>query len=312
METQNIDTASVFKPHTGLPFPVRNLLNSILKGINQIEKNPIEQIKVPDLCVILGSGFGGKILSDEKESLIIPYSKLDGFPQTTVEGHAGRLVINETQGKRVIFLDGRKHFYEGAPLEEIVRPVRALASWGVQNFLITNSVGGMNLTYSPGDFMVIEDHINKMGVSPIFGKNNEALGVRFPDMSKAYSEKLMNVAKQAANEVKMVLHKGKYVAVPGPQFETPAEVVYLRNSTKADAVGMSVVPEVIALNHMKHYKKEDGSKGIRDIQILGFSCVSNKAAGLDEKSLTHEDVMETGEKNSDLFQKWLSEFIKLI
>ena len=138
------------------PFEVRNLLNAILKVINQTNKLPFDEIKAPDLCVVLGSGFGGKVLNRKENDLIIPYSKLDGCPQTTVEGHAGRLVITEIENKTVAFFDGRKHYYEGVSMEEIVRPIRAMALWGVKNFLLTNSTGGMNPNYEPGDFMFIK------------------------------------------------------------------------------------------------------------------------------------------------------------
>jgi purine-nucleoside phosphorylase len=229
--------------------------------------------------IILGSGLGSfaDTLENRKET---PYSDIPGWPKSTAGGHAGKLVTGQLGGIDVIVAAGRAHLYEGYTAQQVAYPIRELASRGVTKLVITNAAGGVNLSYKPGDLVLISDHINLMGVNPLTGPNEEHFGPRFPDMSDAYSHEYREIAKQAG-----VLKEGVYAALPGPSYETPAEIRYLR-TIGADLVGMSTVPEVIAANHM-------------GIKVLGISCVTNMAAGILPRKLTHQEVIETGDRVKD-------------
>ncbi len=218
---------------------------------------------------------------------IVPYNKIPHFPVTTVEGHKGQLIIGDFEGKRVIAMQGRFHYYEGYSMEEVVYPVRVMGQLGVKNLIITNAAGGINLDFQPGDLMVIKDHINLLGVNPLKGANISQLGERFPDMSEAYNMDLRELASITAKDLTINIRKGVYAAVTGPSYETPAEIRYLR-TIGADAVGMSTVPETIAANHM-------------GIKVLGISCITNMAAGVLDAKLNHEEVVETANKVKDKF-----------
>jgi purine-nucleoside phosphorylase len=234
--------------------------------------------------IILGSGLGGfaDTLDNRTETA---YSQIPGWPASTAIGHAGKLVIGRLGDTEVIVASGRAHLYEGYTAQQVAYPIRELARRGVTKLVITNAAGGVNLNYKPGDLVLISDHINLMGVNPLAGANDESLGPRFPDMSEAYSSAYRAIAKEAGVALGLTLTEGVYAAVPGPSYETPAEIRYLR-TIGADLVGMSTVPEVIAANHM-------------GITILGISCVTNMAAGILPQKLTHTEVIETGERVKD-------------
>lgn len=235
----------------------------------------------PTIGLVLGSGLG--VLADEIENpVIIPYHEIPGFTVSTVVGHKGQLVIGKLQGKQVVAMQGRFHYYEGHGLDAVVFPIRVMKMLGVETIIVTNAAGGINENYQPGNLMLIADHINMTFRNPLIGPNDEQLGARFPDMSEAYSKALRGLAKEVAAEQGIELKEGVYVGLLGPSYETPAEIRMLR-ILGGDAVGMSTVPEVIVAKHMK-------------MNVLGISCISNMAAGILEQPLSHEEVMETTEK----------------
>jgi len=229
----------------------------------------------PRAGVVLGSGLGA--FAEELSGRIeIPYSEIDGWPPSTAVGHAGKLVLGSLEGVVVAVLAGRAHLYEGYTPSQVVFGVRLLGALGVRSFVFTNAAGGINLDYQRGALVLISDHINLQGANPLLGPNDDSLGPRFPDMSEAYSKRYREIARQLDPELK----EGVYAAVLGPNYETPAEIRYLR-AIGADLVGMSTVPEVIAANHL-------GAK------VLAISCVTNMAAGILPQKIDHEEVLETG------------------
>ncbi len=235
----------------------------------------------PAIGLILGSGLG--ILADEiDEATVIPYGEIPGFPTSTVAGHKGQLVIGMLEGKQVVAMQGRFHFYEGYDMELVTLPVRVMKAIGVQELIVTNAAGGVNDTFSAGDLMLIKDHINNFGTNPLIGPNLEEMGTRFPDMSEAYSKKHQTLAQSIADKLGISLQTGVYVGNTGPSYETPAEVRMLR-ILGGDAVGMSTVPEVIVAKHC-------------EMNVLGLSCISNMAAGILDQPLHHDEVIETTEK----------------
>ena len=236
----------------------------------------------PTVGMILGTGLGS--LADEVQAADrLPYSELLHWPESTVEGHAGRLVIGELDGHTVLVMQGRSHYYEGYTMAQIGLPVRVMQLLGVQTLLITNAAGGVNPGFNPGDLMLITDHVNLLGMgglNPLRGANIDSLGPRFPDMMDSYDPELRAIAVQAAEGAGIGLQQGVYVSLAGPNFETPADLRFLQ-AIGADAVGMSTVPEVIVARH----------GGTR---VLGFSGISNKA-NLDGKTpTTHEEVLQAG------------------
>lgn len=240
----------------------------------------------PRIGLILGSGLG--ILAEEiEEAVTLPYEEIPHFPVSTVEGHAGRLVLGRLEGKAVVAMQGRFHLYEGYPLDAVTFPIRVMKQLGVEIAVITNAAGGINESFRPGDLMLIRDHINFMFRNPLVGPNDPELGDRFPDMSEAYDADLRRMTRRVAEELGIDLKEGVYVAMLGPSYETPAEIRMLR-TVGGDAVGMSTVPEVIVARHA----------GIR---VLGLSCISNMAAGILPQPLSHEEVMETAERVKETF-----------
>ncbi|RXJ03837.1 purine-nucleoside phosphorylase [Anaerobacillus alkaliphilus] len=249
----------------------------------------------PEIGLILGSGLG--VLAEEIENPVkIPYDEIPGFPVSTVEGHAGQLVIGTLQGKQVITMQGRFHYYEGYSLERVTFPIRVMKELGVKSLIVTNAAGGINETFTPGDLMIITDHINNFGDNPLIGPNDPAQGVRFPDMSTAYNKKLVKLAKEVAHTLEIPVKEGVYVGNTGPSYETPAEIRMLR-FFGGDAVGMSTVPEVIVAKHC-------------DLEVLGISCISNMAAGILDQPLTHEEVIETTEMVRANFLSFVKEIVK--
>ncbi|WP_422387422.1 purine-nucleoside phosphorylase [Alkalicoccus halolimnae] len=237
--------------------------------------------KKPEIGLILGSGLG--VLGDEITSPeVIKYEDIPGFPSSTVAGHKGQLVIGELEGKTVAAMQGRFHYYEGYDMDLVTLPIRVMKAVGIDTLIVTNAAGGINEEFSPGNLMLIEDHINQFGTNPLIGPNDEELGVRFPDMSQAYSKELLKIASETAKERDISVQRGVYVGTTGPSYETPAEVRMLR-ILGGDAVGMSTVPEVIAARHS-------------EMNVLGISCISNMAAGILDQPLAHSEVIETTER----------------
>ena len=238
----------------------------------------------PRIAVVLGSGLGGftDAINNRTE---IPYREIPGWPQSTAIGHAGKLVVGTVEGVPVAALSGRAHLYEGYTAEQAVYGLRALWNLGIQSVVLTNAAGGVKASYNPGQLVLISDHINLLGQNPLTGPNDESLGPRFPDMSEAYSKRYREIARDAGKAMGLDLAEGVYAALPGPSYETPAEIRYLR-TIGADLVGMSTVPEAIAANHM-------------GMKVLGISCVTNHAAGVTEQKLDHKEVLEVGERMKD-------------
>ncbi|MFZ3577086.1 purine-nucleoside phosphorylase [Virgibacillus sp. DJP39] len=251
----------------------------------------------PTLGLILGSGLG--VLGDEIEQPItIPYKDIPHFPESTVTGHKGQLVIGSLEGKQVIAMQGRFHYYEGYSMQQVTFPVRVMKELGIESVIVTNAAGGINKGFEPGDLMVITDHINNMGDNPLLGPNDDRLGVRFPDMSQVYNRELVKHAQSCANQLGLSIQKGVYVGNTGPIYETPAEIKMLR-TLGGDAVGMSTVPEVIVAGHA-------------GIKVLGISCISNMAAGILDQPLTHDEVMETTEKVRENFLQFVKKIIQTL
>lgn len=249
----------------------------------------------PDIALVLGSGLGDFVeqLADRS---VLPFDQIPNFPVSTVVGHSGQLTHARTGDGSFCALQGRVHLYEGVPPSEVVFAVRALGFWGVDQFVITNAAGAVNLSFRPGDFMLIRDHINLQGDNPLCGPNLDLLGPRFPDMTEAYDSELRKSARHSAKELAMELREGVYVAVKGPSYETPAEITLCR-TLGADAVGMSTVPEVIALNHMGK-------------RVLGISCITNMAAGILPQKMRHEEVLETTSRIQSQFARLILNFLE--
>lgn len=248
----------------------------------------------PALGLVLGSGLGA--LVDEVEvACAVPFGEIPGFASSTVEGHSGRLVIGHLAGVPVVVMQGRVHLYEGYPVDQVVLGVRAMVQLGASRLLITNAAGGVNPRFSPGDLMVIADHLNLTGHSPLVGPNEASWGPRFPDMSRAYAPSFQSLAHEAARRLGQQLQEGVYAGLLGPTYETPAEVRMLK-TLGADAVGMSTVLEVIAAHHM----------GAR---VLGLSCITNKAAGLSEQTLSHDEVKQVADAVRDQLSALVKELV---
>jgi purine-nucleoside phosphorylase len=260
----------------------RSALHSEFQHAERAAKFILGKTKLrPKIALVLGSGLGD--FADELgDATRIPYGKIPGFPRSTAIGHAGQLVVGKVGGIAVVAMQGRVHLYEGYSVKEVAFPIRVFARMGVKAAILTNAAGGINRNYSQGGLVVIRDHINLMGANPLSGINDDGFGVRFPDMTKAYDGEFHAFATEEGKKLGLSLHQGVYVAVPGPSYETPAEIYSFR-AMGADLVGMSTVPEVIAARH----------SGIR---VLGISCVTNMAAGTTEALLNHEEVLQTTQR----------------
>jgi len=232
----------------------------------------------PQVALILGSGLGG-FAAELSDTIEIPYDQVPHFPVSTVEGHAGKWVAGTVEGCPVLCMQGRFHYYEGYSMQEVTFPVRVMGQLDIGTLIVTNAAGGIRRTFQAGDLMLIEDHINWMFNNPLRGPNVDQWGPRFPDMSQAYDRDLLACAEKVAAENGIAVQRGVYIAVPGPSYETPAEI---RAFAKlgADAVGMSTVPEVIVAKH-------------QGMKVLGISCISNMASGILPQPLSHEDVIRT-------------------
>jgi len=240
----------------------------------------------PQIGMVLGSGLG--ILADEIEDAVeVNYSEIPNFPVSTVEGHDGKLIIGKLKNKYVMAMKGRFHYYEGYNMDVVSMPIRVMKLLGINNLLVTNAAGGINKDYEPGDLMIIKDHIKFFSDSPLRGKNMDEFGPRFNDMSNVYTEELRELAKEIAYGLDMNIREGVYAFMPGPSYETPAEIRML-SILGADAVGMSTVPEVIVAAHS-------------GMKVLGISCITNMAAGILNQPLSHQEVMETAERVKESF-----------
>jgi purine-nucleoside phosphorylase len=244
----------------------------------------------PRIAVVLGSGLGA-FADTLTNTTRIPYAQIPSFPRATAIGHSGQLVIGQLKGLPLVAMQGRVHLYEGYSPQEVAFPMRVLGRLGLQSVVLTNAAGGINLAYEQGALVLIKDHINLQGKNPLVGPNDDHFGPRFPDMTQAYSKLYRGIAREEAAKLGLPLQEGVYAGVLGPSFETPAEIRYLR-TIGADLVGMSTISEVIAARHM-------------GIEVLAISCVTNMAAGILDQPLSHEEVLETGERVKEQFEALL-------
>ena len=235
----------------------------------------------PAIGLVLGSGLGG-FADALSQATRIPYTDIPSFPRSTAVGHAGQMVIGNSGAVAVAAMQGRVHLYEGYSPGEVAFPTRVLGRMGIRALILTNAAGGINVGYKQGALVVITDHINLQGQNPLVGPNDELFGPRFPDMTQAYSKLYGEIVLRAALRLGKTVHQGVYAGLMGPNYETPAEIRYLR-AIGADLVGMSTIPEVIAARHM-------------GLKVLAISCVTNMAAGISDEVLSHEDVLATGER----------------
>ena len=258
-------------------------------------------------AIVLGSGLGA-FADDLQDAVRIPYEQIPGFARSTVEGHAGQLVLGKIDGADVAVQQGRFHYYEGYDMQQVMLPVRAFGLLGIKNIFLTNAAGSLNSDMLPGSLMLIADHLNCLGVNPLRGPNDSRFGPRFPDMTEVYAREFRAIALEEATAISHerfekgadekpidFLNAGVYCALSGPTYETPAEI-HMYRQLGADAVGMSTVPEAIAAKHM----------GLR---VLGISCITNLAAGMSSEPINHEEVMETGAKVAEVFKELLRRII---
>lgn len=249
-----------------------------------------------DIAVVLGSGLGA-FAETLIDPVIIPYEHIPDFARSTVEGHSGRLVIGRLPGTEITagVMQGRFHYYEGYSLDEVTLPIRTFSAIGINRLILTNAAGGINPVFKQGSLMLITDHINLMMISPLRGEHDSRFGARFPDMSEVYAKRYQHIAIETANKLGLELNTGIYLAMQGPNYETPAEIRMMR-TLGADAVGMSTVPEAIVARQM-------------GMHILGISLITNPAAGTIDGPIDHESVMKTGEQVSQQFSTLLQSII---
>ncbi|HEX8367408.1 MAG TPA: purine-nucleoside phosphorylase [Pyrinomonadaceae bacterium] len=263
-----------------------------------------KEIKV---AIVLGSGLGA-FAEDLENAVRISYEEIPNFQKSTVEGHAGQLVLGEVEGVAVAVQQGRFHFYEGYDMQQVILPVRTFGLLGIKKLILTNAAGSVRTSMKPGGLMLIRDHINFMGVNPLRGANDARFGVRFPDMTNVYDIEYQEIASTEAKkmaqerveqgidkEPRQLLRRGVYCGLSGPCYETPAEIRMIR-LLGADAVGMSTVPEAIAARH-------------QEVKVLGISCITNLAAGMSDDIIHHEEVMETGARVAAIFKELLRRII---
>ena len=248
----------------------------------------------PEKAVILGSGLGDYAEKIQIEK-IVKYTEIEGFPVSTVQGHKGQFVFGYVEDIPVVLMQGRVHYYEGYPMQDVVLPTRLMKMMGAEKILLTNAAGGVNPSFKPGDFMLITDHITTAVPSPLIGPNIEELGSRFPDMSEVYSRRLREVIRASAEKCGIGLQEGVYVQFTGPAYETPAEV-RIAAIWGGDAVGMSTACEAMAARHM-------------GIEVCGISCITNMAAGISKQELNHKEVQETADRVAKSFKKLVTEII---
>lgn len=250
---------------------------------------------IPKVAIVLGSGLGDYAGNIQVECEV-SYGEIEGFPVSTVPGHAGKFIFGYVGSVPVVCMKGRVHYYEGYPVSDVVLPTRLMRLLGAEILFLTNAAGGVNTSFHAGDLMLIRDHIALFAPNPLIGPNIDELGTRFPDMSNVYDTELQNVIRKAAKDNNIFLQEGVYAQLTGPSFESPADVRMMR-VLGSDAVGMSTVVEAIAANHM----------GMR---ICGISCISNLAAGMTSNPLTHQEVQEAADMAAPNFKKLVTESVK--
>ena len=268
--------------------------NDYLKMVEKVRE--IINFK-PLIGVVLGTGLGNFINKVDVKASIY-YKDIPNLPISTNPAHQGRYVFGYYHNIPCVFMQGRVHYYEGFESEEVVRPIRLMGMLGIKKLILTNAAGGINLEYKPGDFMLLEDHIDCFMPSPLRGENDEAIGTRFPDMSNPYNSNLVDKVLNKAKELNLPIHKGVFIQYPGPQFETKALIRAFRNMG-ADACGMSTAIEAVASNHM-------------NIQTIAISFISNMACGIENKKITDEEVVIEAKKSEINFTKLLGEAIKIV
>ena len=264
---------------------MENTINFIKEKTNGFE---------PKIGIILGSGLGE--FADEHCDYAVSYSQIPNFIKSNVVGHKGRLVFAEVEGKNVVMMQGRNHFYEGHSMSDITYPVKVMKKLGVEILILTNAAGAVNESFRPADLMIITDHINFMGTNPLIGQNDATLGERFPDMSEVYKKDLVKLAEKCAEKLCIDIQKGVYMACTGPSYETPAEI-HMARIFGADAIGMSTVPEAIVANYC-------------GMKVLGISCICNHAAGVSTVGLTHAEVIEAADNAKQKFVALILEILK--
>jgi len=266
------------------------------RKLDQAREYIESKLKVrPDTALILGSGLGS-LADDIYDRNELFYAEIPNFPVSTVEGHSGMLLSGKLWGKPVIAMKGRFHYYEGYDMQEITFPIRVFKLLGIKNLVVTNAAGAVNTGFKPGDLMIIEDHISFFAPSALRGRNPDRLGPRFPDMSGAYDKGLIRMTERSSQIEGIEIKKGIYAFTQGPMYETPAEIKALR-ALGADAVGMSTVPEVITARHS-------------GIKVLGISCITNMAAGILDKPLNHDEVVEMAKKAEGKFRSLIKGIFK--
>lgn len=250
---------------------------------------------IPKIAIILGSGLGD-LVNFVDDAYEIDYSEIPNFPTTTVAGHDGKLVFGSINGVGVMLMSGRFHYYEGYSMREVTYPIYVMKKLGIEKLIVTNACGGVNKNFRAGDLMLINDFINFMGDNPLIGANDERFGVRFPDMTEPYSHKLIEIAKGVAKDLCIDMQEGVYMAFTGPNYETASEVK-MASILGADAVGMSTVPETLIANYL-------------GIEVLGISCVTNMATGIQTFKHSHDNVVKTAEKAGNDFCKLVADILK--
>lgn len=269
-------------------------INKIMNAVAYIRTRVVMH---PEIGLILGSGLGDYANSLD-DAVRIEYKNIPHFPVPTVSGHSGAMIFGRKQGKDVVILQGRIHYYEGLPMQDITFPVRVLAALGIKILILTNACGGVNLSFEPGDLMLISDHINFSGANPLIGANLDSFGPRFPDMSDLYTASLRKSIRERAEAVGIHLREGVYAMYSGPNYETPAEIRMFR-TMGADTVGMSTVPEALVAGHC-------------GIQVVGVSCVTNMAAGVLPVKLSHAEVMETADRVHTVFENLINLILTVV
>lgn len=271
---------------------------NLLSKIDEARRFISSQMKeIPRVVLVTGSGLAGVVDNVERE-IEIPYSQIPHLRSSTVQGHPGRLVVGTLDGTRVAIMHGRLHYYEGYSMEDVVFPFRVLAMDGASIFVLTNASGALHASINPTDLVLITDHINLMGTNPLVGQNFDELGVRFPDMTHLYDRALCDQVRASAQRQSVPLREGVYVGLHGPSYETPAEIRMFR-SLGGDVVGMSTVPEAIAVHHMGK-------------RVVAISCVTNYAAGVSKTPLVHDEVLENAKKAYGHFSSLVTDFVKSV
>lgn len=255
-------------------------------------QNRMEQ--EPTIGIILGSGLGS-LVDMMEDRTVIPYEEIPGFPRSHVEGHAGNLVIGRIGTETIAAMQGRFHYYEGFEMKEVTYPIYVMKLLGIRDLIVTNACGGINRDFAPGDLMILTDYINMLGKNSLIGENDERFGVRFPDMSEAYSLELIRKAKTAAGKLGLDYKKGVYAIFSGPCYETAAEIRAYAG-LGADAIGMSTVPETIAANYL-------------GMKVLGIACITNMATGIAVKKHTHEEVVRIANESSSKLCAWVKQIL---